>query len=437
MKTTILVSLLFIFSFSFINAQNIKEINLLLVNNKYEEAVTLGETLCIENPQDADVFFKTAVAFKNMNKYPEAERYFENAFKLDTSAIKYANAYANILAINEEYRKAIIIYKSILRENNDHSNSLRNLAGIYIKTKKFNRAKELFDKLVKIDPDNSYYYRMIGNCYLQTNFKEKAIAEYEKAYKTDSTSTKNIKHLASVYFNKKDFEKCLNICEKGKIIDSLYSDFYRLSGKANFHLLSYELSKLNFLKVIELNDSTKQISSYLGKTLYKLEDYKSALTYIKAAYKEDSTNLQLCRYMGKIYFELNDHTKAIYYYNRTLDLLEIPPATLYSLYLDLSILYYEKAMYKEALNTFKKKLKLTSKVSNIAGKSAQDYYFLASIYDKTNKYKQAINNYTEYTKIIESYNKDVSKDDRYKYAKQRIIRIKEELHFQGKTLPSE
>ena len=151
-----------------------------------------------------------------------------------------------------------------------------------------------------------------------------------------------------------------------------------------------------------------------------------SLSNFKAAYNSDPADLKTAQYIGKTYYYLKDYEKSIFYFETTLKLLQTNNILLYNLYEDLALTFYADNQYKKAIEMFNKKFEI------VKYKSFNDYYNLAVIYDKSKNMKLALKNYEQFLDVYGKYKIDFSKDKKYKFVENRITKIKEKLHFEGK-----
>ncbi len=418
--------LLLAFVCGVINAQNLTSVDSLLIEGDYIKAAVIGEQLCSDFPDNVNLNFKTGVAFKNLNQYKKARSYIEKASFLDSTNLRIANYYADILYMSGNQRMSISKYKYILKNDSNNIQALTRLGSIYSKSGKYKNAKDIYIKLTNLSFNNPFYYRQAAFCCYKLKEKEKAIDLYQTAYKIDSTDLKTIKQYAKFCIRKKMFDKSLQILEQGIKTDSLISDFHKYKAVTLF-LIGHNFRAIpEFLKVIELGDSTHEITRYTGMSYYKAFKYKEAERFLIPVYKKDTADIETVNTIGNIYYQLKKYDKSINFLNKALDLLEPDKKLMYSIYNIIAMSYFSQNKYYAAIKTFKKKFEYYNNKTHL------DYYNLAIMYDKSKNSKQALANYNKFLGVYSMVSRDYLEDKMYNYAKTRIDKIKEKLHFEGK-----
>ena len=95
---SLIFSILIFFSIV-IKAQDKPELNKLIFDGEYREAIKRGKELLEIEPDNASFYYTTALAYRNLNKFSNANKYFKKSAELDTVNLKYINAYAENLYV--------------------------------------------------------------------------------------------------------------------------------------------------------------------------------------------------------------------------------------------------------------------------------------------------------------------------------------------------
>jgi len=420
---------LFLLIFQNIFSQNINDLNQYLFNSQFSEAIQTGENLIKQDPDNADIYYKCGLACQMLNKYRQAENYIEKAYSLDSLNTKIINAYADISDMNQNKRQAISLYRKTLAIDSTNYTALNNLAKLFFSDKKYDAADSLYRKLSKQDSFNSYYYRKIGLCKIKQNNIKTAVSFYYKAYMADSTDNINIKSLATVYLKLKLFDKAIETCKKGIKNDSLFPDFYKTEGDVHFAKNHYYRSVPLYKKTLSLGDSSYNVNKRLGISLCETKKYNEALRYNLAVYKVDSVSYSNTLYLCRTYLGLKDYDTALEYAEKTLKLLRFAKTISYDIYDDMASAYIEKKQYKNAITMYQKRISTFEKASDRF--RLYDFYQIALTYDKLNDKKNALKYYEKVIKIIKNRPTFDKENPWYKYANQRITKIKEDIFFES------
>ncbi len=418
--------IIFIFTASHSSlSQSIDKLNVLYNNAEYYNVIKTGKELLKDNPENLEILFITGLSYQMLNKFKESERYLKQAYQLDTSNIRYINAYAYTTDKNKYYKKALLLYHKVLDIDSLNFTALNNLSKLLFLTNQYKDALKIYKTLSKQDSLNSYYYRKIAYCYIKLNKANKSIEYYEKAYNTDSFSIINIKTLASVLLKVTEYDKAIEFCNKGILIDSAYSDFYKLKADALFKKNHLYRAVPEYKKVLQLGDSTYNICKRLGTALCDTKAYEDALKYNLAVYNADTTSYSNTSYLSRTYLGLGESEKCIEFANKTIKLLRFAKRITHDITDNKAIAYSQMNNYQEALNMYYEKYKI------YGTRYVNDYYNIAVLNDKLDNKKKAIE---FYEKVIEFKNKHSIpniKNSIYEYAEHRINKLREDLFFEG------
>lgn len=359
-----------------------------LKQNNLEKAVDEGKALVESFPGEGSYVINLAQILISNNKYDEAILYLEAMEKE-----------------NPSYSNSRLLLSDIYRKNGDHQKSRENLkivfenADLNIETKIQLLAgfisqlpdkdveaftAELAKKLEKSHPEDANTYIIYGDFLLKTGKKQDAIEKYLKALALDNSNfnvwlnimqieweLNNIDGLlahseaalevfpnqAVIYFYngtskviKKEYEQAVEILEHGKRLSkkdkNLTGAFNSQLGEAYSALKEYEKSDAAFEAALEhdpnnyiiLNnysyylalrkeklDLARKMSQRLVKenpdnatfldthawVLYMLKEYKDARKYLERALKSGEPNGTIIEHYGDVLFRLGEKDMAI------------------------------------------------------------------------------------------------------------------------------
>lgn len=170
----------------------------------------------------------------------------------------------------------------------------------------------------------------------------------------------------------------------------------------------------------ELKDyeSVAMVYVNIGAVNYETDDYYSALVYYKKALKayrklNNKLGISDCKTnIGIIYYKYKDYDKALLNYNESVDLCKEMGdiASLPNLYIAIGEIQIATGEKEKALELFLKSLKAAKDIG-LPYMEQQAYSGLSGLYEKDNKYKQALAYFKLYTSVKDSlFNEDKSKD---------------------------
>jgi len=181
----------------------------------------------------------------------------------------------------EEDKKAIKMYKNILKISQNKISIYLKLSKAYFNLKKYEEAIKEANKVIELAPKEIAGYLLLGSHYEQIKRNNEAIEVYKKALKV--------------------------FPPEGNIYLGL--------GRAYFHLKKYKGSIKNITKVIELNCEGSNIHFLLGSCYERIGQYKKAVKELKKEEKINPEDAQINFLLAKRYRKIGQIEQS----NRELD----------------------------------------------------------------------------------------------------------------------
>ena len=233
--------------------------------------------------------------------------------------------------------------------------------------------------------------------------------------------------MSSFWLRASKYDKCLQVAEQGILVDSTISEFHRLKGMAHFSKNHNFLAIPEFLKCIELGDSTLEIVKFTGIAYHIARKYNEAYDYLISAYDQDSiTDHTIPLYLARNYLVLDSFVISLDFFEKTLKILTPSKYTMYNIYGDMAVAYAGNEENSKAIEMYNKK-------NNVLGMNyirVSDYYAMALLYDKQKNSKKAIEYFDIYMEKVKNRLIENSSENKYyNYAESRRNRLREEAHM--------
>ena len=157
---------------------NIQEGNMLLLEEKYEQASSKFRNALEYEKNNIDILNKLGVSYFHLHKFDDALRCFGNAMQLDennvlllyNSALMYEMLWNNSDYVNNFYKNsAIIFYERALTIKPQHYESLISLGLLFYKTEDYENAKLKLEDAMKIQ-NNDWRLLLAYGCVLSDGF---------------------------------------------------------------------------------------------------------------------------------------------------------------------------------------------------------------------------------------------------------------------------
>tara|TARA_R110002124_G_scaffold282524_1_gene457718 strand:+ start:7311 stop:8999 length:1689 start_codon:yes stop_codon:yes gene_type:complete len=192
-------------------------LQLLLSENRLEEAIEVGQKADENVPDDSFIQFFIGSAYMLTNKNEEAVTWLERASRAPGRKPFKSVVYSTLgdaqsnLGNSEEADRA---YELALRYDSENHNAMNNYAyNLSLREEKLERAKELALKAMELEPENAAYLDTMGWIFYKLGEYEKARRFIKASIDLDSTvaSGEVLEHLGDVY------EKLGNLSEAKKM----------------------------------------------------------------------------------------------------------------------------------------------------------------------------------------------------------------------------
>lgn len=180
-------------------------LQLLLSENRLEEAIEVGNKANQFVPEDAFIQFFVGSAYLLSEKSEEAISWLKQAARAPArrpfKSVVYAtlgDAYSDVSNAEEADRA----YELALRYDSENHNAMNNYAyNLAVRGEKLERAKELALKAMEIEPENAAYLDTIGWVYFKLNDFEKARKFIKASIDLDENlaGAEVLEHLGDVY----------------------------------------------------------------------------------------------------------------------------------------------------------------------------------------------------------------------------------------------
>ena len=227
------------------NLTMLKQILLLLVTVFFFQAATA------QLKNNATVFYKAGIVYKNKNMFPEAMDAFNKAIKLNK---KYGPAYVEI-------------------------------GQIHLKTNNPEMAIVNFNKAISVNPKMADAYIALGKLYrdFKPNY-DSAIICFTAAIAIDSTNKEIFYSVAWCYNAKGEYDKTIPYGIKALEIDNTYRPAYNELGHAYRRLEKYAEAIAQFKKNIAISPVDLAML-YSGYCYTELKDKEGAMEQYEALNK--------------------------------------------------------------------------------------------------------------------------------------------------------
>ena len=405
-----------------------------LLNRQYDEAIRLSKQALDQDSTNTWAWSSMGQANLALLRYKQALSNFLEAEKRDPENISLLYALGQTYSSLGDYKKAALSYEKILKTDSTQIYAQIELARSYSKSREYKKALDIFRQLAADYPHNFAYNKELGLTYLKLDSLKKATWFMHNAININNRDQDLIAKLATTYNKEGDYMLALNVVQLGRKHDSLSIPLISLEGYCNYLLQRYNTAIRLFVQARSLGDSSLFTAKYLGISYVYARKEPAAIPLLEKVFQADSTSSN-CYYLamahnGTGYYEPEQFDTAYYYFQLTLKLMEPNPYTKASVHRYLGGTLVSLKKYQEALDNYKLAYNLDPSEYTVL-------YSTGSVYDHFLKDKKmAIKYYQQFLdRAGFEPTKENMEDKRYvsitKVAYNRVLKIREELHFAG------
>ena len=217
---------------------SLQKTELLLLEERAEEALALLDSMDALTPQNMDILLLKARGFLQMRQFPQARSLFESAYALAESGdeqIDMLCLIANEMIVECEYHTAISYLLRAERLDAQNLEILNDLAYCYERIGQLPQSIGYYEQYVEKDPFNERVWYNLGTLYGQSDSYDKAIEALDYALALDPANSSAIYNKATVCLHAGQYEQAVALYTEFNIIEPENADAYY--GLADTHML--------------------------------------------------------------------------------------------------------------------------------------------------------------------------------------------------------
>ncbi|PKQ61415.1 hypothetical protein BZG02_15795 [Labilibaculum filiforme] len=348
----------------------------LLATYNYRKANTL-------QPNSETTLLSLSSSLYALGNYPDAEKHLSNLYAIDST----------------NYSINLLFAKTLASQN------------------KLQESLDLYQQIIEVDSLNPGIHKQIGSLKDRMQDFNGSLSSYMISYELNTSDLSVLVHIIQQLYEMTGYQQALEYCSKGLVTYPNNSVLLKKKAQVLIGLEWYD-NALNILKDLE---GSKQLSEaehkYLGICYMQTRQYEEALTAFAACGPNFEKDPMINFHTGICYARLNQHQKAITYLENAL--FYITPSIEASMHLYLAKSYHANQQFEKAITSYQHHFEMDNTNADILYEIATSYEEYGNNKDK------ALDYYSKY--LQQSNNKE---DPKYEYAKSRILRIKENIHFE-------
>ncbi|MFQ5739712.1 MAG: tetratricopeptide repeat protein [Acidobacteriota bacterium] len=271
----------------------------------------------------------------------------------------------------------------------------------YYKQNQYQRAIAEFEAIVKEQPDYEFGQRILGFSYLKVKRYDKSIAALRAAIRLKNDYFESYLALALAYFNSGRYREVLSTLQRAESYARSPRDKYRLyrtRGAAAFNLKDFTAAASDLEQAVTIQRGNPKDTLQLGIAYYHLKQDDKALRYLRQAQALDPEGGEANRFLSRLNYrqavediESGNYRKAAETLRSYLD--QNPGDG--EAWFNLGLAY----LFAENLKASEEALRRSARMAPEIGDT---YDRLGFIYEKTKRYRKALDAYQKAYKLTQS-----------------------------------
>ena len=312
--------------------------------------IVIGLLLLFFNAKAQTNVLAVADSLYNYGSYAKAISYYNQL----EDALPYSQQIAKSYVFLGNYDQAITYYNKALNSNRSNALLKFELCKLLIQTGKLQEAEVLLLELANTDavnPNYQYYLGVVSNALGQYI---SAQDYFFKVFELDDSNQKALYELAKYNLKNRSFDKVEYYVKTGLKAYPNNKKLIALGGQSYYLQEDYHKAIAQFLKLLELGETTKFVNEKLGYAYSKVYNYSKAITYLEKALEKDPKDAYNHYQLGLNYQRNTQYLLAEKHISQSIKLQEDP---LDEVYIKLGVVYNLQEKHADAIQAFTKALK--------------------------------------------------------------------------------
>lgn len=299
------------------------KVEILVIENKFEEADFILDSLHEVEPTNEEVFIQKANVLSKQDKHKEAIDTLLLAIELTEASAEDADLYALIgmeYLYLDLFENAVHYFKRCLESDMSDYSALHNVVYCYDFLNKNNEAIEFLNTFLDSNPYCEVAWHQLGRQYFTKKDYKRAIAAFDFAIISDDTFVGAYLEKGKVLEKQGLYEEAIEQYKITLVLDDPTSFALLRIGHCYDKLGLDDIAVQFFDKTVEEDPLLDKGWIAITKFYLKKKNQQKALYFINKAINIDSDNVNYWKLYARINHNLNFLEEAERGYKRTLEL---------------------------------------------------------------------------------------------------------------------
>jgi anaphase-promoting complex subunit 3 len=293
---------------------------LYLINYNCQKSIDSFQKLPPKHYKTGWVLSNIGRAYLESLKYTEAEKYFEEAFKLEPYRLEGLEYYSTCLWHTKKQVELCHLAYSALEKSLFAPEPWIILGNCFSLQKEHENALKFFNRAIQLNPSFAYAHTLCGHEYVYNEDFQKGRKCFENALNIDLRHYNAWWGLGYIYYKQEKYDRAVDHFQKAIAINGKNPVLHSYLGMT-FAAQDDLLEALKCLQQSEFLDDKNVMNKFQkANVLCKLGRYDQAITELEALRVLMPKEAPIPQLLGKIYKQLGKIDKAHSYFTIALDL---------------------------------------------------------------------------------------------------------------------
>lgn len=394
---------------------NAQEIDQLILNRHYQEALNQIDAEINDQPTAA-LYFKKGVVLEKLMDFNGAIKALGMACRMDTTETIYLEELADANSSLGNYIDAVACLQQAVRLDPGSLLLQGKEAQAYINLKTYKNAYQCYEKIYEVDSTNQYYNRYYAYAAYQIGKLDLAAKLYKQLVEQHSRDLSAYLNLATIYNKQEKMMDAAMATYAGLRVFPNHPALLLKQADTYFLFKDYAKAQRPYEQYLAVSDSTFEVLKNYGICLYFTNYEDDALKLLEKCYTMNVNDPILNFYIGACYKSLKQFPESEAFLKLAIE--TATPDYLAEIYHHLGQVYGLERKFEASIAAYKKAMELDPTKVELM-------FQIATTYEEYNFNKTlALTYYQAYLKEAGENAKNAN------YALERIKKIKEELFFE-------
>ena len=237
---------------------------------KYDKAIDLFRQIVDKQDGAAQqAYLELGTVYSLQKNYPEAEKCFKEAIKLDPFNITARLKLGQILADQKKFPESYTVFEELSKLAPSNLGIQIRMALILAEQKQFDRAKEMLDRVLQAKPGWDQARFQLGRVLKEQGKLEDAEKEFLAIQKGQPTFVNSRVMLSLMFLRKRNYDKALRYIDETILPDTTDTDLLEIKASILEELYRLDEAIAIYKKALEIDAKDFRIRYALGNCLEK------------------------------------------------------------------------------------------------------------------------------------------------------------------------